>query len=106
MKYMYKTDPTLIAWEVIMAKYIRFITFPYSLDVDELEDMVISGRNIVRVAKKGEGEEKEVKPNKYPDPVTYSNKNLIEIVKEIREYQVKVNHPKFLEFFNKQTSSR
>jgi hypothetical protein len=102
LKYMYKTNPNLIMGSENNT-YDSLI--PYSLDVDELEDMVISGRNIVRVAKKGEGEEKEVKPNKYPDPVTYSNKKLIEIVKEIREYQVKVNHPKFLEFFNKQTSA-
>ncbi len=101
LKYLYKNNPNEIMGS---ADKMYDSLIPYSLDVDELEDMVISGRNIVRVVKKGEGEEKEVKPNKYPDPVTYSNKNLIEIVKEIREYQIKVNHPKFLEFFNKQTS--
>ena len=101
LKYLYKNNPNEIMGS---ADKMYDSLIPYSLDVDELEDMVISGRNIVRVAKKGEGEEKQVKPNKYPDPVTYSNKNLIEIVKEIREYQIKVNHPKFIEFFNKQLS--
>jgi hypothetical protein len=100
LRYYYKENPNLI----MGGELYNYNLIPNALDVDDLEDLNIKDKNIVRIAKKGEGEEKEVKPNKYPDPVTYSNKNLIEIVKEIREYQIVVNYQKYSAFVNKQLS--
>lgn len=100
LRYYYKENPNLIMGGELYNNNL----IPNALDVDDLEDLNIKDKNIVRIAKKGEVEEKEVKPNKYPDPVTYSNKNLLEIVKEIREYQVVVNYQKYSAFVNKQLS--
>lgn len=87
-RYVLNTDEVLNAGDYIFDVYL-----PYALDVDELEDLNIEAKNIVRVPKKGE-EKKEVKPNKYPEPVTYSNKNLLEIVNEIKEYMKEWVYPK------------
>lgn len=84
LKYYYKENPNYIlgAGEEFTANLI-----PIALDVDSSEDLNIIEKKIVRISKKEEGEEKEVKPNKYPDPVSYSNKDIIKVVEEIRDYQ-------------------
>ena len=107
MKWLYKNDKTDSIIDTDGEYRVSFI--PVSLDVDEVvEDWNIADKNIVKVAKKGESEEKVVKPTKYPDPFVYSNKDLVANVKEIAEYLSVVMFPKYAELRNtidKSTSS-
>jgi hypothetical protein len=107
MKWLYKNDTTdTIIDDVDGNVNVNYI--PVSLDVDEFENLSIADKNIVKVAKKGESEEKVVKPTKYPDPFVYSNKDLVANIKDIAEYLIVVVFPKYTELRNtidKTTSS-
>jgi hypothetical protein len=64
---------------------------PVSLDVDDFEDLNIAEKNIVRVKTKEELG-KEVKPTKYPEPYTFTNKeakeNLIDSIEFLKAQNV------------------
>jgi hypothetical protein len=64
---------------------------PVSLDVDDFEDLNIQDKNIVRVKTKDELG-KEVKPTKYPEPYTFTNKeakeNLIDSIEFLKAQDV------------------
>jgi len=80
LKYLYKNNSN----EIMGSNDIFFTSLiPISLDVDDFEDLNISDKNIVRIKTKEELT-KEVKPNKYPEPYTFTNKeakeNLIDSI--------------------------
>jgi len=91
LKWMYKNDTLDIVLNSENDIYRNFR--PYSLDVDELEDLNIEDRNIVRVEKKGEGK-KVVEPTKYPEPFVWSNKDRDENIQEIAQYLAVIVYPK------------
>jgi hypothetical protein len=91
LKWMYKNDTK----RVVLGddNEIGILYIPFSLDVDELEDLNIQERNIIRV-EKADKEKKKVEPTKYPEPFTWSNKDRDENIKDICEYLAKVQFPK------------
>jgi len=91
LKWMYLNDTTDIVLDNEQNIYKNFI--PVTLDVDELENLNIQERNIVRV-EKADKEKKIVEPTKYPEPFTWSNKDRDENIKDICEYLAKVQFPK------------
>jgi hypothetical protein len=91
LKWMYRNDTSEIVLDD--EKDIQQNFVPISLDVDELEDLNIVDRNIVRVSKAGEGN-KKVEPTKYPEPFVYSNKDRKENIRDISEYIGKILYPK------------
>ena len=94
LKWLYKNDTTDTIIDDADGTYSPSYV-PVSLDVDEVvEDWNIVDKNIVKVAKKEDTEEKVVKPTKYPDPFVYSNKDTFDNLKEIAEYLKVVAHPK------------
>jgi len=92
LKWMYKNDSENIIRDSsdgrIFEAYI-----PVALDVDELEDLNILDRNIIRLEKE-EKITKNVEPTKYPEPFMWSNKERNANIKDIAEYLGVVVFPK------------
>jgi hypothetical protein len=90
IKYMYEKNPNNITGE----NNNPFSSLkPYMMDVDDFEDLTIAEKNIVRVKSKEESS-KQVVPTKYPEPFTYTNKDVKENLLEIYEYLKEVMLPK------------
>ena len=70
---------------VLDDKEVEEAYVPVVIDVDELEDLNIEDRNIVRVDK-GDKSNKKVEPTKYPEPFVWNNKDRNENLKDISEY--------------------
>jgi hypothetical protein len=83
LKWMYQNDTADIVLND--EKEIYRIYRPISLDVDELENLNIESRNIVRVDKV-EKSNKKVEPTKYPEPFVWNNKDRNQNLKDISEY--------------------
>jgi hypothetical protein len=82
LKYMYEKNPNNITGK----NNEPFASLePYTLDADDFEDLNIAEKNIVRVKSKDESS-KQVVPTKYPEPFTYTNKDVKENLLEIYEY--------------------
>jgi hypothetical protein len=90
LKYMYEKNPNNITGE--NNNLINSLK-PYKLDVDDFEDLNIEEKNILRVKSKEESS-KQVVPTKYPEPFTYTNKDVKQNLLEIYEYLKEVMLPK------------
>jgi hypothetical protein len=82
LKWMYRNDTSEIVLD--NQKNIQSNYIPVTLDIDELENLDIEERNIVRIEK--DDKEKKVEPTKYPEPFVWSNKDRNENLKDISEY--------------------
>lgn len=90
LKYMYEKNPNNITGE----NNNPFTSLkPYKLDADDFEDLNIEEKNIIRVKSKEESS-KQVVPTKYPEPFTYTNKDVKDNLFEIYEYLKAVMLPK------------
>jgi hypothetical protein len=98
-KYVYENEPSLIASETNGGYVLNTSYQPVSLDIGENEDLKINERNITKVKSKSD-ETKEVKPTKYPDPFTYSNKEVKENLEDIYDYIKFVEIPKTRKYTN------
>lgn len=89
LKHFYKTNPNNIMNGSSGEFASAFI--PVVLDIDEFEDVNIAEKNVVRVKTKDELG-KEVKPTKYPEPYTFTNKeakeNLIDSIEFLKAQNV------------------
>ena len=84
LKWMYKNDTKRFV--LGDDNEIGGLYIPVSLDVDELEDLNIQERNIVRFEKEDKANKKKVEPTKYPEPFVWNNKERNENLKDISEY--------------------
>jgi hypothetical protein len=98
-KYIYENEPSLIASETNGGYELIRSYQPVSLDIGENEDLKINEKNITKVKSKSD-ETKEVKPTKYPDPFTYSNKEVKENLEDIYDYIKFVEFPKTRKYTN------
>ena len=98
-KYIYENYPSLIASETDGGYELSTYYQPVSLDIGENEDLKINEKNITKVKSKSE-ESKEVKPTKYPDPFSYSNKEVKENLEDIYDYLKDIEYPKTRKYTN------